>query len=207
MTKIKAKEVVKEEVEEIKQSTLTNREDGLVEFDLPIHIVQNEGNMWIATMPDNGHIWTTESDTPLNAIRQLTTVIELASIKEEKARIRRYMALNFDNAKALCLQIIEVLGTPACKDWFTVYQLTVKTGQPKEVIESKLKLLSTYGLLQPDRNMGAGVRWKVVDSKELQVEILNNKLELLKEEIDQIEFQKSKLLLNDKPTASDNESK
>lgn len=185
--------------EQEKSNEIVVEKELATEFDLPIKAVQDpQSKEWTASMPDGETTWKAVGATPLESIRNLTKVIELDGIKDERLKVKRYMELNFDNAKALCLQIIEVLGPIECKNWFTVYQLIVKTGQPKEVLNKKLSLLNQYGLLSPDKASGPGLRWKIVDNRDLQITILNDKKESLQKEIELIDFQLNKLLLNDK---------
>lgn len=172
------------------------------EFHLEIDIKKSEEeeNTWKAVMKDKDMTWEGEAETPMNAVKSMLNNIELFNIKDETKKMQRFMVLNFDSAKALILQIKDILGYMG-NDWFTVYQITVKTGQQKQEIEKKLLMLQTYGLLEIDRPFGTiGQRWKIVKSQELQKEILQRRLDIAKNEVEQVEFQMKELLLNDKPT-------
>ncbi len=177
--------------------SLTPKEEKSESFHLEIDIEKLDETTWKAKMPDGEKIWEGVNETPMNAIRTMIDNIELDSIKDEKEKARRYMILHFDDAKALVLQIKDILGK-AGDDWFTVYQLTVKTGMQKQELVTKLSMLNTFGLLDIDRPIESiGQRWKIVKSRELQVEILNKRIKWYNEELENLNFQMKELLLNE----------
>src|ERR1700748_657165 len=114
------------------------------EFNLELNIKIQEDRTWKCLMKDEDKVWEGEANTPMDSVRSMLNNIELFNVKDEVVKMRRFMVLNFDSAKALVLQIKDILGPDMGHNWFTVYQLVVKTGQQKQELEKKLVMLQTY---------------------------------------------------------------
>lgn len=195
-------EVSSEEDQKTTELLTPKPENKQEEFNLELNVKLQEDGTWKCLMKDEDKVWGGEANTPMDSVRSMLNNMELFNIKDEVIKMRRFMVLNFDSAKALVLQIKDMLGPNMGNDWFTVYQLVVKTGQQKQELEKKLLMLQTYGLLEIDRPFGTiGQRWKIVKTKELQRDILQGRLDVAKNEVEQLEFQLKDLLLNDKPTS------
>ncbi len=166
-------------------------------FQLIIDVNKQEDQSWIAEMKDGDKTWSGSNLTPLDSVRTMLNNIEIDNLQTSEEKVRRFMQLNFDNAKSLVLQLIDILGE-ASRDWFTVYQLVVKTGMKKEELMERIVMLQSFGLLEPDRKQGApGQRWKIVKTKEVQKQLLVDKKEAYQKEMELLDFQLNKLLLNE----------
>lgn len=167
-------------------------------FQLFIDINQQEDESWKAQMKDGDITWEGTELTPLNSVRNLLQQIEIKNLKTQEDQAKTFMKLNFDNAKALVLQLAEILGKPKNTGWFSIYDLQVKTSMPKQEIVPRLKMLKSFGLLELEKPDGSvGNRFKIVRTRAVQQKYLSDKIELHKKEIEMLEFQLSEIMLNE----------
>ncbi len=105
-----------------------------------------------------------------SAVKDLFYKIESNQLKTEKENQELFIKTNMEDAKQMAIEMFNIMGP----DFFSIDSFQNKTGFERQDGELRLNYLISFGIVQKDRDTGAGKRYKIViDSDSLQQHYFN----------------------------------
>ncbi len=135
-----------------------------------IKIKLSEENIFTAKFESGAFEEEGNGLTAREAVEDLFYKIDLNQMQSEEEKIKLFISKNIKPAKKIAIDLFNILGP----DFFTISEFKNKTGLSREESDLRLDFLINFGLVQADREKGAGQRFKIIlDSQTLQQHYFN----------------------------------
>jgi len=135
-----------------------------------IKVQKNEGENFTASFESGVYSEIGIGLTVKEAVENLFYKIESNEKESAEEKQKFFIEQNMEKAKKMAVDLFNVMGP----DSFDIFKFKNKTGIEKEEAKLRLNFLANFGLVQPDRKRGVGMKFKIViDSQTLQAYYYN----------------------------------